>query len=134
MANLMTRLDSDIPSLRDERLNYLLKLGCQTAIEAGSILQILYDNPHQVHLKGAIDLVTEADLASEKKILELLREKTPEVSILSEESAADFLTDDHTGPCWVVDPLDGTTNYAHGFRNPAATPFLPHCAYARLQC
>lgn len=107
--------DLRVLSLQDKRLLFLLELGCQAAIEGGAILRDLFDNPHQVHLKGAIDLVTEADLASEKKILDLFREKTPEIAILSEESAAEFSEDDHLGPCWVVDPLDGTTNYAHGF-------------------
>ncbi|MEJ2688822.1 MAG: inositol monophosphatase family protein [Deltaproteobacteria bacterium] len=102
-------------SLQDERLLFLLQQGCEAAIKAGRILRDLSDNPHHVRLKGAVDLVTEADLASEKAIMELFREKTPEVAILSEESAADFSANDHAGPCWVIDPLDGTTNYAHGF-------------------
>ncbi len=108
-------LNSTPPSIRDERLLFLLHLGCEAAIKAGGILHSLFDNPHQVRLKGAIDLVTEADLASEKAILELFRAKTPEIAILSEESAAEFSADGHAGPCWVIDPLDGTTNYAHGF-------------------
>ena len=111
----MQRIDRFVPSLKDTRVISLLKLGCQAAIEAGAILRDLFDSPHQVRLKGAIDLVTEADLASEKKILDLFRRETPEIAILSEESAAEFTGDDHLGPCWVVDPLDGTTNYAHGF-------------------
>lgn len=103
------------PALRDKRLLFLLNLGCEAALKAGAILRDLYDNPHQVRLKGAIDLVTEADLASEKSIIKLFREQTPEIAILSEESASDFSAGDHAGPCWIIDPLDGTTNYAHGF-------------------
>jgi len=111
----MDLLDALSLSPQDERLLYLLKVGCDAAIKAGDILRTLADNPHQIRLKGAIDLVTEADLASEKAILELFRDKTPDTAILSEESAAEFSANDHNGACWVIDPLDGTTNYAHGF-------------------
>jgi len=64
-----------------------------------------------VRHKGAIDLVTEMDVASEKLVLDAIRARYPDHAILAEESG------DHaggTGYKWVVDPLDGTTNYAHG--------------------
>ena len=62
-------------------------------------------------LKGAGDYVTEVDLASEHAVKQLLTEATPDIPIVAEEgggSAADRY--------WLVDPLDGTTNFMHGFR------------------
>jgi len=58
------------------------------------------------------DLVTNADLAAEDIILNFLNKSTPHISILSEESG---LTGCHEGLKWCVDPLDGTTNFAHGY-------------------
>lgn len=84
------------------------------ALEAGGIIRALYDKPHQVRMKGAIDLVTEADLASEKAILAVLTQQFPATPVLAEESNADY-HDIPAGPVWIVDPLDGTTNFAHGF-------------------
>ncbi len=68
-----------------------------------------------VEYKGGIDLVTDADKASEEVLLAFLRERHPSAAILAEESGASS-----GGPLrFIVDPLDGTTNYAHG---------LPHFA------
>ncbi len=58
--------------------------------------------------------MTEADLAAQQAIVSLLRQKTPEIAIMAEE-AGDSHTLAHTDTLWVVDPLDGTTNFAHGF-------------------
>ena len=63
-------------------------------------------------LKGAYDLVTETDRASEKLIVERLRSHFPTHSIVAEEGGGTYGTSEY---CWYVDPLDGTTNFAHGF-------------------
>jgi len=87
------------------------------AEEAGRILRDFRTDPDRalsvVH-KGFRDLVTAADLASEDAILAGLRRLAPEVPILSEESADISEADGRAGPLWVVDPLDGTTNFTHG--------------------
>ena len=62
--------------------------------------------------KGAGDYVTEVDIASERAIAALLREATPAVPVLGEEEGGATL---EAGRAWVVDPLDGTTNFVHGF-------------------
>ncbi|PWN07613.1 inositol monophosphatase family protein [Rhodohalobacter mucosus] len=63
--------------------------------------------------KGFHDLVTDADIATEKEILSVIREHCPDDSILAEETLATHsLTDNRT---WIVDPIDGTTNFAHDF-------------------
>lgn len=84
------------------------------ALTSGKIIRELYEQPHQVRLKGKIDLVTEADLASEQKIIEILRQRHPEVAVLAEE-ASHGIVSRSDGPAWIIDPLDGTTNFAHGF-------------------
>ena len=84
----------------------------KTAQEAGKLLMEKFERGIQVEFKGKYDLVTEADRKSEALIVELIREQFPDHDILGEEgdyghSGSDFR--------WIVDPLDGTTNYAHGF-------------------
>jgi myo-inositol-1(or 4)-monophosphatase len=84
---------------------------CVAAAEAGArVLRDLYERPRDVHFKGRTDLVTDADKAAEETVLRILRERAPGARILTEESGA------HGGgdACFIVDPLDGTTNYAHG--------------------
>jgi myo-inositol-1(or 4)-monophosphatase len=61
--------------------------------------------------KDLLDIVTEADLASEKIVIDGLRDLTPNAAILSEEQGASGPAD---GPRWIIDPLDGTVNYASG--------------------
>ncbi len=90
-----------------------LQSALKAALEAGSIMRDLYEKPHQIQMKGEIDLVTEVDLASEALILAILREDFPEIPILAEESAG-LNIDDTDRTIWIIDPLDGTTNFAHG--------------------
>jgi myo-inositol-1(or 4)-monophosphatase len=82
------------------------------ARSAGGLLKQKFGNVQYIDKKGEIDLVTEADLAAEKIILKMLRDHFPKDNILSEEAGAHDLSSDRT---WIVDPLDGTTNFAHGF-------------------
>jgi myo-inositol-1(or 4)-monophosphatase len=68
--------------------------------------------PDQVDEKARNDLVSAADLASEKAIIGAIRSRFPDHSILSEEAGQSTPTE--SGPTWIVDPLDGTTNFVHG--------------------
>ena len=92
----------------------MLNFAINLAHQAGDLLR-------QGHARGvdtiitkqsAVDLVTEVDLASDRLIGESLRERFPDHTILTEESSRDL---PERGPVWVVDPLDGTTNFAHGY-------------------
>ncbi|MFZ9566173.1 MAG: inositol monophosphatase family protein [Vulcanococcus sp.] len=87
----------------------------RTAAEAGAQeLQKLFGQLERVREKGrAGDLVTEADVAAEQAVLAVLSEQTPDVDVLAEESGQQQRG--RTGLQWCVDPLDGTTNYAHGY-------------------
>lgn len=81
------------------------------AAQAGKILLDGYGQDHQVTYKGRIDLVTEMDRRSEDYLVEQIRARFPEHEILAEESGRLNGRGDHL---WIIDPLDGTTNYAHG--------------------
>jgi len=84
---------------------------CMAAAEEGArVLRELYDRPREVQFKGRIDLVTDADKASEETVLRVIRERAPGARILAEESGSGG--EGEIG--FIVDPLDGTTNYAHG--------------------
>ena len=93
----------------------MLNFAIQTARDAGSILADRMGRTLQVSNKGDIDLVTEADLASEKLIIERIKTHYPRHGILAEESGAIETVTGQTDWRWIVDPLDGTTNYAHGY-------------------
>jgi len=68
---------------RTQDLQNVLRIATEAAVAAGAILQERYEQPHEIHHKGAIDLVTEADLASEELILDLLQDSLPGIKILS---------------------------------------------------
>ena len=79
--------------------------------EAGDLLREWHEKPRNVRLKGRIDLVTETDVAVEAFLCEKLKEVLPEAGFLAEESARSL---ELPSLCWVIDPVDGTTNFAHG--------------------
>lgn len=96
----------------------MLDFAIQTARDAGSILADKLGRAVQVHSKGDIDLVTEADLASERLIIERIKSHYPRHTILAEESGATESAITIAGSSewkWIVDPLDGTTNFAHAY-------------------
>lgn len=90
----------------------LLETAIKAAKASGSILKKNYGHPIKVEHKGAIDLVTEVDKLSEKVIIDIIKERHPEHTILSEEKG---FKEKGSPYKWIVDPLDGTTNYAHGY-------------------
>jgi myo-inositol-1(or 4)-monophosphatase len=82
------------------------------AREAGTLLKDFYEEGVTAEYKGDVDLVTEADKASEKLIRERLHAAFPTHGVYGEEGTRDALDSEYR---WYVDPLDGTTNFAHGF-------------------
>jgi myo-inositol-1(or 4)-monophosphatase len=93
----------------------MLELAIRAAREAGALLRDYAGRQCQVEHKGRINLVTEADLASERHIKELIAAHHPQHRILAEESGASDASGPPSDYCWIIDPLDGTTNYAHGY-------------------
>jgi myo-inositol-1(or 4)-monophosphatase len=83
----------------------------ELAREAGALLMSFFGNV-AIEYKGDADLVTRADRASEKLIVERIRKQWPQHDLLGEEGSRTETGSDYR---WYVDPLDGTTNFAHGY-------------------
>ena len=92
--------------------NQYLEVAVETAIEAGGILLSEFDRPAKISYKGEVDLVTQADRRSEEAIVGRLRNYFPKHAIVAEEGGGQEGDDRYR---WIVDPLDGTTNFAHGY-------------------
>ncbi|MCB2193616.1 MAG: inositol monophosphatase [Deltaproteobacteria bacterium] len=98
----------------------------RAAARAGAqVLRQRWGSHLQVQSKQRFDYVTDADLASEKAVLDTIAQHCPGEAVLSEETPADLAqAQAQEGPLWVVDPLDGTTNYIHGFPHVAVSVAL----------
>ena len=108
----MKRIEKCLANCSRSELGEILKTAVEAALKGGKILRNLYGKPHQIKHKGDIDLVTEADISSEKAILAILNMAHPGIKVLAEESYS-LYHQAPDGPVWIVDPLDGTTNFAH---------------------
>lgn len=94
----------------------LLRVAREAARAGGAILGRRFGRSQAYDRKGAIDLVTATDLASEAAILKVLRRCAPEHAILAEESGLHPSgAAKESAYRWIIDPLDGTTNFAHGY-------------------
>src|SRR5271154_5361903 len=91
--------------------NYLA-VAMEITREAGAILREEAKHPAQISYKREVDIVTQADKRSEKLIVERLTKYFPEHSIAAEEGTGHESSSEFR---WHVDPLDGTTNFAHGY-------------------
>mgnify|MGYP005849879677 CR=1 FL=1 len=92
----------------------ILDLARDLALRAGALQRERYETAFTIETKSAaIDLVTEVDRACEALIVEGIRRARPRDAILAEEGQGGDGGDGAT--CWIIDPLDGTTNFAHGF-------------------
>lgn len=104
----------------------MLNFAIETARQAGHVLLEKFDRKIAVMKKGDINLVTEADLASEALIIERIKSHHPRHSILAEESGEAVVIGGENKWKWIIDPLDGTTNYAHGYPCFCVTIALEH--------
>ena len=103
----------------------MLNFAINTARDAGQLLLEKFGRKIKISMKGDINLVTEADLASEKLIIERIKSYYPKHSILAEESGNAVVYGDGVWK-WIIDPLDGTTNFAHGYPCFCVTLALEH--------
>jgi myo-inositol-1(or 4)-monophosphatase len=110
----MTKTEDLIPkpSLTDTPQDNFLPAMSAIAREAGALLMEYFHQHLKIEYKGEADLITAADRAAEKLIRERIAQKWPDHDILGEEQG---LNDRGSEYRWYVDPLDGTTNFAHGF-------------------
>tara|TARA_B100000029_G_scaffold116620_1_gene109530 strand:+ start:1184 stop:1975 length:792 start_codon:yes stop_codon:yes gene_type:complete len=90
----------------------LLNVAVEAAIAASHIVMNALEKPRIADHKGKTDLVTETDLLSEKSIKSIIKSFFPDHSFLAEESGIDSSESNYL---WIIDPLDGTTNFVHGY-------------------
>jgi myo-inositol-1(or 4)-monophosphatase len=102
-------------TIDQQNLQNFLDVATESVMAAGAVLEDLYGNLTAIAEKGRPgDLVTEADKKAESIILDIIARHCPDHAILAEESG--YLGDQTANPyLWAIDPLDGTTNYAHGY-------------------
>jgi myo-inositol-1(or 4)-monophosphatase len=129
--------------LNKESLDKVAQIGRQAALAAGAVLRQNYYRPHRITLKGVIDPVTESDFQSQEMIISLIRQRFPDHDFLAEETGAGLPTAavpaapapaweaDPPACRWIIDPLDGTVNFAHGY--PAFSVSIACEAAGRLQ-
>jgi myo-inositol-1(or 4)-monophosphatase len=86
------------------------RVGIEAIYNGARVLRNHFGRISQIDQKGVFDLVTEADTESEKQIMETIRKEFPDHAILAEESGVNKGTAEYQ---WLIDPLDGTTNYVH---------------------
>jgi myo-inositol-1(or 4)-monophosphatase len=91
----------------------LLNAAWRAAHSAGEIVRNNWQQPRSIDYKGPIDLVTSVDREAERSIVEALRQDFPDHSILAEEETD--LAGERNEYRWIIDPLDGTTNFAHSY-------------------
>jgi len=97
---------------RERASGTLLAVAAEAVLRAGAIQKERYGHEVRIDYKGEINLVTEVDHACEAAILQILRSRFPDHDVVTEETALAR----HGSPyVWYVDPLDGTTNFAHGY-------------------
>lgn len=90
----------------------LLKFAIHCAKESGDIQKRYYEQNFAIHHKGDINLVTEVDYLCQERIIDIIKKEFPDDEIISEEKTNTY---DNEKNRWIIDPLDGTTNYAHGY-------------------
>ena len=96
--------------------NAVLSTAIAAAKKAGAYIK----ESHQkrdvtIQLKDRTNLVTQYDLGSEKIIIDIVKDAFPEHELLTEETNSEFLDIERLKkPIWIIDPIDGTTNFAHG--------------------
>jgi myo-inositol-1(or 4)-monophosphatase len=93
-------------------LKNVIAVAQEAALKAGKILRENIGGTRKIIYKGDINLMTEMDMRSEREIVKTLSEAFPNHGIVAEEET-DIQND--SGFTWIIDPLDGTTNYAHGY-------------------
>jgi myo-inositol-1(or 4)-monophosphatase len=94
------------------QIDDLQTLAIQTVRESGKIQKEWLRKDKRIELKGEINLVTEVDKRCEQRIIEIIKKAFPEHNILTEETPMPEVPSPYR---WIIDPLDGTTNYAHGY-------------------
>ncbi len=93
-------------------MDHLLEFAVQLAFESGRIQKKRYRERHSIFYKGEINLVTDVDMECQERIISLIAARFPDDRIIAEEKDNVFEGSENR---WIIDPIDGTTNYAHGY-------------------
>jgi myo-inositol-1(or 4)-monophosphatase len=108
----------------------IAQIGRQAALAAGAVMRQNYRQPHEITMKGAIDPVTETDFRCQEIIIGMIKQNFPDHGFLAEEDVGQppsavpeighpglaWEADPFRANCrWIIDPLDGTVNFAHGY-------------------
>ena len=99
-------------SHRNPPLEVLQDVACEAAKAAGAVALLGFRGPLEIQSKGGTDIVTQYDTAAERAALAILQEHFPDHAYLAEESGKSSVSGDKQGLTWLVDPIDGTHNYA----------------------
>ena len=94
------------------KLSQYLKIGIEAAENASDFIKTQTKEILSIDFKGISDLVTNADIKSEQIIVDKIAKAFPSHRFLTEESGLIY---DNSDFCWVIDPIDGTTNFVHGY-------------------
>lgn len=106
-------LKCPVTTFREEKsVDNYREFAVSIAKEAGIILKERFHGKHEIDYKGEINIVTEVDRLAEEMIISRINKEFPHHDILAEESAG---IEKGSKYRWIIDPIDGTTNYAHGF-------------------
>ncbi|CAD7700946.1 unnamed protein product [Ostreobium quekettii] len=92
-----------------------LQVAVEAARSAGAVIAAAFHRPKRVEHKGPADLVTDTDRRCEALVLDAIRASFPDHQFIGEEASADAAAHLTDAPTWMVDPLDGTTNFVHGY-------------------
>src|SRR3954469_15296518 len=98
----------------DSLFPVFLATAVESVMRAGEVQMAHFGGAMHVDKKGTIDLVTEIDLRVEREFRALIADRFPDHVVLGEEFSAESERGAMADYCWVFDPVDGTTNYAHG--------------------
>jgi myo-inositol-1(or 4)-monophosphatase len=93
-------------------MDRILEFAVELAFESGKIQKDRFAEAHSIHHKGEINIVTDVDMECQERILNLISTRYPDDDVISEEKDNLFEGEKNR---WIVDPIDGTTNYAHGY-------------------
>lgn len=104
---------SDRSNDRSNDLNKSKDIAFKAAAEAGKLIASRVGDVRKIDYKGVANIVTDVDKAAEAKIIDIIRSQFPDDEILAEESGRSVGS--KTSRCWLIDPLDGTTNFAHTY-------------------
>lgn len=110
--------------MREQKINEFFSAALHAVEGAGALIQETWQQSKQIYYKSAVNLVTTVDRQAEEHIVTLLQKRFPDHSILAEEKTT--IVRFEGAYRWIIDPLDGTTNFAHAYPHFSVSVALEH--------